>query len=261
MSRLLRVSMRDDREHDDAFPFTVPTIASLASLDLSSSVTFFVGENGSGKSTLLEAIAIAAELRSFGAEDAPFDPTLGPQRELARCLRLAWKLKSRQGFFLRAEDMFGWARRNATFEARKRREKREFATGVRALGEDQALPEERDWASFIHVFDRRSHGETFIELFTTRATGPGLYLLDEPEAALSPSRQVAFIGLVLDRVRRGGQFVIATHSPIILGTPGARIMSFDDGVIVETKYEELEHVTITRSFLEDREGVLRKLSE
>jgi predicted ATPase len=261
MSKLLRVSMRDDREHGDEFPFTVPAIASFESLDLSAAVTFFVGENGSGKSTMLESIAIAAELRSFGAEDAPFDPTLGPQRELARCLRLGWKLKSRQGFFLRAEDMFGWARRNATIKARIRREAGEFAAGTRALSEDQALLEERNWADYIKLYDRQSHGETFIELFKERARGPGVYLIDEPEAALSPSRQLALIGLILDRVKRGGQFVIATHSPIILGTPNARIVSFDDGHISETTYDELEHVSITRAFLADREAVLRKLTE
>lgn len=261
MSRLLRVTMRDDRERGQGFPFTVPTIATFESLDLSAAVTFFVGENGSGKSTMLEALAIAAELRSFGSEDAALDPTLGPQRELARCLRLGWQLKSKRGFFLRAEDMFGWGRRQARTSARIIREASEFRNGIRAVSEEEAPLEERRWSEHISAYDSRSHGETFLGLFTKWVAGPGVYLIDEPEAALSPSRQVALIGLILDRVKGGGQFIIATHSPIILGTPDARILSFDGGQITATTYEELEHVTITRAFLTDRAGVLRKLTE
>lgn len=261
MSRLLRVRMRDDRERGQGFPFTVPTIASFESLDLSSAVTFFVGENGSGKSTMLEALAIAAELRSFGSEDAALDPTLGPQRELARCLRLGWQLKSKRGFFLRAEDMFGWSRREARTSARIVREASEFQQGIRAVAEEEAPLEERDWSAHIAAYDSRSHGETFVRLFTERVAGPGVYLIDEPEAALSPSRQLALVGLLLDRVKRGAQFVIATHSPIVLGTPDARIVTFDGGRIAETTYEELEHVSITRAFLTNRDAVLRNLGE
>jgi predicted ATPase len=254
----------DDAPAVDAFPFSVPTIRTLVALDVGHPVTFFVGENGTGKSTLLEAIAIAAELPTVGSEDAARDPTLAPQRALASTLRLSWARRTRRGFFLRAEDFFGSLKARARNEARIERERREVA-GVAddellRRGEDLVHPDERDAARFLPVHDARSHGESFLDLFTGRMHGAGLYLLDEPESPLSPQRQIALLGLVLDAARAGAQFIVATHSPILLAYPGARIVSFDAAPPVAVPYAELEHVRVTRDFLDDPERYLRHLA-
>jgi predicted ATPase len=249
---------------DDAFPFSVPTIRTLATLDVGHPVTFFVGENGTGKSTLLEAIAIAAELPTVGSEDASRDPTLAPQRALASTLRLSWARRTRRGFFLRAEDFFGSLKARAREDARLLRERRELA----GVGEDEAVrraedavhPDERGAERYLPVHDARSHGESFLDLFTQRMHGTGLYLLDEPESPLSPQRQIALLGLMLDAVRAGAQLIVATHSPILLACPRACIVSFDAAPPAVVPYAELEHVRVTRDFLNDPERYLRHLA-
>ena len=271
MPHLLQVARKPAARHDDdapaadAVPFSVPTIRALVALDVGHPVTFFVGENGTGKSTLLEAIAIAAELPTVGSEDASRDPTLAPQRALAGTLRLSWARRTRRGFFLRAEDFFGALKARARDEARILREKREVA-GVAEeellrRGEDAVHPDERGAAHFLPVHDARSHGESFLDLFTGRLHGAGLYLLDEPESPLSPQRQIALLGLMLDAARAGAQFLIATHSPILLAYPGARIVSFDAEPPAVVPYAELEHVRVTRDFLNAPERYLRHLAQ
>ncbi|MEW5928929.1 MAG: AAA family ATPase [Gemmatimonadota bacterium] len=268
MPRLLHVSRREpvlkpDRPLD-GFPFTVPAIRTLDVLDLSAPVTFFVGENGSGKSTLLEGIAAAAQLPTLGSDEVAFDRSLGAQRALASTLQLTWRSRSRHGFFLRAEDFFGYLRRLARDRARIDREAREF--GLAAPPPERAddwesgvHPDEVGAAEYMEVFDARSHGESFLELFTHRIDGTGLYLLDEPEAPLSPQRQLALLALLSDAVAEGAQFVVATHSPILLAFPGARIYSFDAAPVQEVEYGDLEHVNLTRDFLLDPERYLRHL--
>ncbi len=261
VSRLLRVTMRTDKERGSGFPFEVPVIASLETLDLSAQVTFFVGENGSGKSTLLEAIAIATDVPTAGSDSLAHDPTLAAQRELASTLRLAWGKKSRRGFFLRAEDFFGYQKREAKTTARIIREAREMRAGAARSEGDGLLDDERRMGEFIAAHDGQSHGESFLEFFQNRVRREGVYLLDEPEAPLSPIRQLSLVALIALRAEAGAQFVIATHSPIVLGVPGARILSFDGGRITETAYDDLEHVRVTRDFLLNREAILRKLTE
>lgn len=245
----------------DRFPFTVPAIQTLPELTLTTPVTFFVGENGTGKSTLLEAIAVAAELPAVGSEQVAYDRTLGRQRVLARELRLSWAPRSRRGFYLRAEDFFGYLKQQARTEARLAREKRELEN--RPMDDDDASSrsseheDERGAERFLAVFDARSHGESFLDLFTDRVYPGGLYLLDEPETPLSPQRQIALLGLIIDAAREGAQFIIATHSPILLACPGARILSFDTVPLSEVAYEDLEHVRVTRDFLEDPGRFLR----
>ena len=272
MPHLLQVARKpaarpdDDAPAGDAFPFSVPTIRTLVSLDVGHPVTFFVGENGTGKSTLLEAIAIAAELPTVGSEDAARDPTLAPQRALAGTLRLSWARRTRRGFFLRAEDFFGSLKARARNEARLLREERELRAGVEddealRLAGDVVHPDERDAARFMPLHDARSHGESFLDLFTGRLHGTGLYLLDEPESPLSPQRQIALLCLMLDAVRAGAQFIVATHSPILLAYPRARIVSFDATPPSLVPYAELEHVRVTRDFLNDPDRYLRHLMD
>ena len=269
MPHLVRIGLRrdtpasstNDAGHRDAFPFSVPAIRTLPELKITTAVTFFVGENGSGKSTLLEGIATAAGLPTVGSAEVGYDRTLGAQRSLARELRLSWAPKSKRGFYLRAEDVFGYLKRQARDDARIAREKLELF-GVRPEDvEDRAVAgehaDERGAERYMAHYDARSHGESFLDLFNDRVYPGGLYLLDEPETPLSPQRQIALLGLIIERARAGAQFIIATHSPILLACPGARILTFDTTPVSDADYEELEHVRVTRDFLNHRERYLR----
>jgi predicted ATPase len=253
----------------DAYPFTVPAIRALKPLDMRAPGTCFVGENGSGTSTRLEGVAAAARLPTVGSEDVERDPTLGAARALARHLVLSWERRTGRGFFLRAEDFFGFAKRLA-------RERAEFEGRIAELGEEYAargrsayalgLARGPAWASLREMerrygvdLDANSHGQSFLKLFGSRLVPAGLYLLDEPEAALSPQSQLALLATMMDLAREEAQFVVATHSPILLAYPGARIYSFDAGAPEAVAYEELEHVRLTREFLADPGRFLRHL--
>lgn len=257
----------------DRYPFDVPAVRALAGLPRGLSfdrpVTCFVGENGTGKSTLLEALAVAAGVPAVGSEDLPRDPTLAPARALARRLKLTWALKPDRGFFLRAEDFFGFAKRLARERAEMERELREkeaeYAAEGRsayALGLAQG-PLRGSLGDMTRRYgedlDARSHGESFLTLFHARLVPHGFFLLDEPEAALSPQRQLGLLGLMKEYVERGAQFVVATHAPILLAYPGARLYSFDDVPPRAVAYDDLEHVRLTREFLAAPERFLRHL--
>ncbi len=264
MPNLLEVGLKRPLTKDEVgtFPFSVPSIRALPTLDVNVPVTLFVGENGSGKSTLLEGIAVAAELPSLGVTEVALDNTLAQQRRLGSALRLAWRPRSRQGFFLRAEDFFGHLRSSARNDARLARERNEvigIQTEALADGPGALHSDEQYAASYLHKYDSRSHGESFLDLFASRVRPRGLYLLDEPEAPLSPKRQLALLALVVRAAEEGAQFVIATHSPILLACPGARIFSFDAPPIHDVTYDDLEHVNVMRDFLNDPERHLRTL--
>jgi predicted ATPase len=265
MPHLLEVGLKRELTEAEArrFPFAVPAIRELPLLDVEAPVTLFVGENGSGKSTLLEAMAACAELRSFGASDAAADDSLGKQRELAKVLRMAWRPRSRRGFFMRAEDFFGFLRLQARIDARIRRERAEFC------GEqfDHASPSAGgqhidEVAAVAHLsrYDSRSHGESFLDLFRSRLEPRGLYLLDEPETPLSPKRQLDLLKLLIHGAENGSQFIIATHSPILLAFPGARIYSFDRVPVAKADYDSLDHVTVMRRFLSDPASEVARLA-
>ncbi|MDQ3949456.1 MAG: AAA family ATPase [Gemmatimonadota bacterium] len=262
-------SLRLGKPTTTGFPFTVPVVRSLTELSLDAAVTFFVGENGSGKSTLLEGIALAAELPAVGSSAAGDDSTLEAQRQLRRALRLVWNRRTRKGFFLRAEDFFGFAKQlsKTRDEMQQRlaeleeeyRDRSSYAKGLAQGPMSTSLAEmERRYGVNL---DANSHGESFLKLFQSRFVPGGLYLLDEPEAPLSPQSQLALIAMVHDMIARDAQFIIATHSPILLAFPGARIYSFDQTPVAEVDYEALEHVALTRDFLNDRERFLRRLLE
>lgn len=250
------------REERRTFPFAVPAIQTLPTLDMEIPVTLLVGENGSGKSTLLEAIAVAAELPSLGVSEVRDDDTLAQQRQLAKALRLAWRPRSRQGFFLRAEDFFGYLRSQARIDARILREKRE-SLGIPTTQSVETAGgmhvDEEHAARFLRRYDSRSHGESFMDVFSSRLRPRGLYLLDEPEAALSPKRQIILLRLVAEAAANGAQFIVATHSPILLACPGARILTFDRPPIHEVTYEDLEHVSVMREFLRDPQAYLNRV--
>lgn len=250
-----------------AFPFDLPWLAEGRRVAFAPDVTVVVGENGSGKSTLLEALALAAELPAAGAEDLADDPTLDAVRPLATELRLEWTARSRRGLFLRAEDYFGYAQRvrreRAALLAEAARRARAWADvpdleRARRLGPHLGSAAALD-GRYGGDLDARSHGESFLAFFEARLGGPGLYVLDEPEAALSPVRQLALLALVRQAVARGAQFVLATHAPILMAYPGARLLELADGGLREATFDELEHVRTLRGFLADPEAYLRRL--
>jgi predicted ATPase len=251
------------------FPFRVPAIRNLAgtSLALTAEVTFFVGENGSGKSTLLEAIASAARSITVGSESTERDPSLSSVQTLANQLKLTWKKRTHRGFFMRSEDFFGYARKMQALRA-------EFEAELRAVDNDPSLsdtarafgrlPYARSIAEMKQKYgdglDYFSHGESFFTLFKSRFVPHGLYLLDEPEAPLSPMRQLAFISMLKAMVaEENAQFIIATHSPILMAFPDAMIYSFDEGQIQQVAYDQVPHVAITRDFLSNPKPFLRHL--
>jgi predicted ATPase len=253
----------------ERFPFSVPVVRALDEIAFDAPVTFFVGENGSGKSTLLEAIAAASGLPAVGSASVEQDATLGAQRELARALRLEWAARTHRGFFLRAEDFFGFAKQLSATRAEMRRWLAEVGEEYERLGRSayaRRLAEGPARASLADMerrygvdLDANSHGQAFLRLFQSRFVPGGLYLLDEPEAALSPQSQIALIAMLAEMVAHDAQFVVATHSPIILGYPGARIYTFDAAPPKRVDFEELEHVTLTRDFLNDPGRFLRHL--
>lgn len=252
---------------DAAFPFSVPTIRSLDSLTFRSNITFFVGENGSGKSTLLEAIALAAGLPAIGTASLEKDETLASQRTLASRMRLTWEKRTRRGFFLRAEDFFGFtkelSRLRAEFQQRLRDIKDEYADRsdwARGLASGPAATSLADMERRYGIdLDANSHGQSFLKLFQSRFVPGGLYLLDEPEAPLSPQSQLGLIAMLKDMLGQDAQFIVATHSPLLLSYPDATIVSFDRQPPEEVAYAELEHVNLTRDFLADPGRFLRHL--
>ena len=259
-------SVRRRSGGDEAkFPFSVPAIRSLEGLDLAAPVTFFVGENGSGKSTVLEAIAAAARLPTVGSDDVQADDTLAAQRELADALQLVWGRRTRKGFFLRAEDFFGFTKRlavmRAELQARMAEIEVEYADRS-AYSKGLAAGPVRSSLAALETrygldLDANSHGQSFLKLFRSRFVPGGLYLLDEPEAPLSPQSQLGLMAMIADMVAEEAQFVIATHSPILLAYPGARIVSFDEIPVKPVAFEELESVRLVREFLAAPERYLR----
>ena len=259
-------SIRGDVER---FPFTVPAVRSLEMLSFSTPVTFFVGENGSGKSTVLEGIAAAAGLPAVGTTDVKDDATLAAARLLGSAFRLGWEKRTHRGFFLRAEDFFGFtkslARLRAELNERLREIELEYADRsayARGLAAGPVAASLGDMTARYGVdLDASSHGQSFLKLFQNRFVPGGLYLLDEPEAPLSPVSQLALIAMMDEMSNQlDAQFIVATHSPLLLALPNATIYSFDQQPVREVAYDELEHVSITREFLNNPARYLRHLT-
>lgn len=264
MIYLHSIDLKPAAKKRTGFPFNLPLVKDFTGIEFRASVTFLVGENGSGKSTLLEAIAAGTNSVAVGGDDVERDQTLRPARALGKQLKFAWRQKTHRGFFLRAEDFFNFARRLETIK----RELQEIADGFEetlsgdglaraqgyVLGQRRALIER-----YGENLDANSHGESFLTLFRSRFVPGGLYLLDEPEAPLSPQRQLALLSMLKEMVGEGAQFIIATHSPILMAFPDAVILSFDQHPVREIDYEDVEHVALTKSFLRDPQRYLKHL--
>jgi predicted ATPase len=250
------------------FPFQLPMFRDLETLEFPSPVTFFVGENGSGKSTMLEALACAIGSITVGSESVNTDPTLKDIRNFSKNIRLIWDGKRvRKGFFLRAEDFFGYARKINQMRTELENDLRETEEAYRDRSAEAQQFARMPYAREIHALESRygdgldaqSHGESFLLLFQSRFIPGGLYLLDEPEVPLSPLRQIGFLSLLKQMVEADAQFIIATHSPILLAYPGASIYSFDSFPLQTVEYKDLEHYSLTRDFLNNPESFLRHL--
>ncbi|WP_257446839.1 AAA family ATPase [Archangium lipolyticum] len=217
------------------YPFNIPSVRGLETLDFHPQVTFFVGENGSGKSTLVEGIAVAAGFNAEGGSRNFNFATRRSESDLHKYLRLArGTRRPKTGYFLRAESFF-----NVATEI----ENNPDAMAGHGLVRHHEL----------------SHGEAFMALIQKRFWANGLYILDEPEAALSPQRQLALLRSIHDLVHEDCQFVISTHSPLLMAYPNARIYHLSEKGISEVAYEQTEHYALTRDFLLNREAYLRRL--
>lgn len=258
------------KPESNEYPFSVPVIQALAGNELAfdTPVTFFVGENGSGKSTLLEATACAAHAITVGSAGVERDSTLDSVRQLSAKLKLAWQPKRQRGFFMRSEDFFGFVKWTRDTRAQYQRElqevDQEFAHRSETAQAYARMPLLRELgemqARYGVDLDANSHGETYYKLFAARFVPNGLYLLDEPEAPLSPMRQLGLLSMIKQQVEENaGQFIIATHSPILLAYPGATIFSFDNSGMQQVAYNDLEHVRFTKAFLANPERYTRHL--
>lgn len=239
---LLHLELLRDRIADpERYPFNLPAVRALSVLPFHPQVTFLVGENGSGKSTLIEAIAVASGLNAEGGSVNFTFATRASHSPLGECIRLAKALtRPRDSYFLRAESFYN------------------VATEIERLDQGPGGPPIIDGYGGRSLHEQ-SHGESFFALFKNRFRDNGLYLLDEPEAALSPTRQVEFLVLLHDSIRRGCQFVIATHSPIIMAYPDARIHLLDRQGIRDVAYQDTEHYQVTRRFLSNPERAIETL--
>lgn len=239
MMRLKQISLLRDRiKQPHEYPFNVPAIASLKTLSIFSRVCFFVGENGSGKSTLLEGVAanygfgLEGGNRNFSATTTESVRTIAP---LAKALRLSFTKRTGAGFYLRGESFFN------------------VASYVDEVGASESYG-----GKSLHD---QSHGESFLSLLQNRFSRSGFYIMDEPESALSPQRQLSFLILLHDLVEgnQNIQFIIATHSPILLAYPGAQILSFDGGKVHQIEYRESQPFQLVSRFIAAPERYIKAL--
>ena len=228
------VSIDWDAVEEDSYVRSIPALANLSYLPFSKPVTFFSGENGSGKSTLLEAIAAAYGFSPEGGTRNYRFSTRDSHSSLYQAIRFSRSPgKSKWGYFLRAESFYN----------------------VASMDEIYA----RGPGGVDHHYHEKSHGESFLALVQDNFRPAGFYLLDEPEAALSPQRQLSLLIELAECALEGAQFIIATHSPILLALPDSEIKSFDDGEIHTVDYEETDSYRITSQFLSNRKRFLKEL--
>jgi predicted ATPase len=235
---------RDSIESFDRYPFNLPALRDMETVEFHPKVTFLVGENGSGKSTLLEAIAISLGFNPEGGTRNFNFNTRASHSDLHAFIRVAKGFKRpKDGFFLRAESFFN------------------VATQIEALDAEPAPAPRVIDAYGGHSLHEQSHGESFMALLMNRFGGNGLYILDEPEAALSPQRQLAALSRMHDLVQANSQFIIATHSPILMAYPEAWIYACTAQGMARVSYEDTEHYQVTRDFLANPKRMLDILLE
>ncbi len=225
----------------EEYPYCLPAIKSIDNLEFHPKVTFFVGENGTGKSTILESIAVAYGFNPEGGSKNFTFSTVDSHSGLYNHIKLAKGVKRpKDAFFLRSESYYN------------------VATYIDQLDNEFSFSPPIKDAFGGKSLHEQSHGESFFALFLNRLRGHGLYILDEPEAALSPSRQMSLISRMHELIGMDSQFIIATHSPIIMAYPDAAIYEIRE-TIERIKYEETEHYQVMRAFIKNKDGMLREL--
>ncbi|MDD4767371.1 MAG: AAA family ATPase [Desulfotomaculaceae bacterium] len=234
---------RDNVPSFSEYPFNLPAIRDLQSLSFHPKVTFIIGENGSGKSTILESIAVAYGFNAEGGTKNFNFTSRATHSDLNNFMRVVKGTKKpRNGFFLRAESFYNFASNIDDLD-------REMSFGPPLI--------ESYGGRSLHEL---SHGESFFAVFLNKFSGEGIYILDEPEAALSPSRQMSMLSRMHELVCEGSQFIIATHSPIVMAYPDALLYQIREG-FEKVSYEETEHYQVMSSFLNNREKMLSILLE
>lgn len=235
MNYIKGISLKRDVETDH-YPFNIPAVRHLRSVDclpLKKPVTFFVGENGTGKSTLIEGIAVAMGFNGEGGSRDFWFSTQRTHSELCDHLRIIKTIVPQDGFFLRAESFYNTA---------------------------SYLDENSTMARYGGIsFHQQSHGESFLALAANRFEGNGLYILDEPESALSPQRLLSLLVIIDELVRKNSQFIIATHSPILMAYPDAEILECSQQGIRSVSYRETEHYQLTKQFIDAPERMIKYL--
>jgi len=241
---LQQISLKRDKIASfDNYPFSIPAVKYLEQLVFDPAVTFIIGENGSGKSTLLEAIAVAMGFNAEGGTKNFNFETRDTHSNLGDFLRLSKSFKHyRDGFFLRAESFYN------------------VATNIDEMDLGPGGPPVINSYGGKSLHEQ-SHGESFLSLMLNRFGGHGLYILDEPEAALSPQRLLVMLSKMNQLVRQQSQFIIATHSPMLMAYPNAKIVEVTEQGIRETRFEDTEHYRLTRSFLNNPQRIFDELFE
>ena len=228
-----------EKSNKKEFPFNLPLVSKGLEIEFTKPITILVGENGSGKSTLLEAIASKCGFSLTGGNRNHLLDESTNQTALSSVTKLFWLPKVNRGFFMRAESFF------------------DFATQIDEIAKNDSSILFSYGNKSLHA---QSHGESFLALFNNRFGERGVYILDEPEAALSPTRQLSLLAIMnqMEKEERN-QFIIATHSPILLSYPGAEILSLDSGKLKPIEYKETEHYKLTKAFLENPERYFKHL--
>lgn len=243
------------------YPFNLPLIQKLKEFHFTKPITILVGENGSGKSTLLEAIATNIKLPLIGGIDINQDDTLDSTRALGKQIKLVWTNRPSKGFFMRANDFMAFSKRLSAIRKEAKKELAEIK--ARDPFSWEAMPYARTLGDLEQLYGEglefNSHGEAFLSLFKARFKKGGLYILDEPDVPFSPFHQLTLISMIMDMVEQDSQFIIATHSPIIMALPDANIYCIEDHKLVKKDYHNIEHVKLTKDFLNNPERFIRHL--
>lgn len=237
------------------YPFNLKWLPSISHLSFNQPLTFLVGSNGVGKSTMLQSLAIQNQIPQLTNESYESDPTYDKLLAFSDCLKTEWSVKSKNGFFFRADDFISFVRKNAQLRNELLHELALLdEKGVPKLSFERQ-PYENSLAALKRTYPKElhelSHGQSFLALFKSRLTPKSLYLLDEPETPLSSQNQLTLLHMIDAQIKQGAQFIIASHSPILTAHPDAVIYQIDEDRITSISYDEIENVTFMKSFMAD----------